>query len=149
VERTVRRIVGSVAQRHARRSLEVECAARVPPVAGEPVYFEQVLRNLLSNAIKYSPPGSPVLVRVIGGEGEVSVAVLDRGRGIAADEVEQIFRAFFRSPRTAGQASGAGIGLAVCKRLVEAQGGRVWARPRNHGGAEIGFALPVEQEANG
>jgi PAS domain S-box-containing protein len=147
VERVVRRIAGSFRERHRERPIEVDSPARVPPVAAEPVYFEQVLRNLLSNADKYSPPRAPIVVRVREGDGEVMTSVLDRGQGIEPEEAQVIFRAFFRSPRTAGQASGAGIGLTVCKRLVEAQGGRVWARSRNEGGAEFGFALPVEQEA--
>jgi K+-sensing histidine kinase KdpD len=54
-----------------------------------------------------------------------------------------LFAPFYRSPRTATQASGAGIGLTVCKRLVVAQGVRLWARPRRNGGSEFGFALPA------
>ena len=110
------------------------------------MYFEQVLRNLLSNADKYSPPTEPVLVRTRRDDGFVTISVLDRGQGVADEDVDKIFRAFYRSPRTSAQASGAGIGLAVCKRLIEAQGGRIWARPRDGGGAEFGFTLPLEQE---
>ncbi|HEV8489537.1 MAG TPA: ATP-binding protein [Candidatus Limnocylindrales bacterium] len=113
----------------------------VPAVGGDATYVEQVARNLLSNAAKYSPPGETIDVR-LGQEGdEVTVRVLDRGGGFASDEADDLFELFYRSPGTAAQASGAGIGLFVCRRLVTAMGGRIWARPRPGGGAEFGFAL--------
>ncbi|HMO95690.1 MAG TPA: ATP-binding protein, partial [Tepidiformaceae bacterium] len=58
-------------------------------------------------------------------------------------EAARIFERFYRSDRTAKLASGAGLGLAVCKRLVEAMDGEVWARPRDGGGLEVGFRLPA------
>ncbi|MBF6599194.1 MAG: PAS domain S-box protein [Dehalococcoidia bacterium] len=146
VPRMIERVVGGFRQRQPRRQVEVEVEEGLPPVSAEPVYFEQVLRNLLSNAGKYSPPSEQVLVQASREDGCVAVRVLDQGPGIPEDEMSQIFRAFYRSPRTSAQAPGAGIGLAVCKRLIEAQGGRIWARPREHGGAEFGFTLPEEVE---
>ena len=77
---------------------------------------------------------------------EVSVSVLDRGPGIAPEEAEEIFAPFYRSPRTALMVKGIGIGLTVCKRLIEAQGGRMFAEQRNGGGSEIGFTLLIEDE---
>ncbi|TMC64831.1 MAG: ATP-binding protein, partial [Chloroflexi bacterium] len=72
---------------------------------------------------------------------EVIARVLDRGRGFQSAESDDLFELFYRSPATAAQASGAGIGLFVCRRLIIAMGGRIWARPRPDGGAEFGFAL--------
>jgi signal transduction histidine kinase len=116
----------------------------LPAVAGDATYVEQVARNLLSNAAKYSPPDGKIEVQ-LGVEGkdgdEITVRVLDRGDGFASGEVDDLFELFYRSPATAAQASGAGIGLFVCRRLVTAMGGRIWARPRPRGGAEFGFAL--------
>jgi len=63
-----------------------------------------------------------------------------------SDETNRLFELFYRSPGTAAAASGAGIGLFVCARLVAAMGGRIWAQPRPEGGAEFGFALPKLQE---
>ena len=80
------------------------------------------------------------------GEGEVIVRVLDNGPGFPADETNRLFELFYRSPGTAGAASGAGIGLFVCARLIAAMGGRIWAAPREEGGAEFGFALTELEE---
>ena len=74
-------------------------------------------------------------------EEEVTVRVLDRGPGIRGEDEERLFALFYRAPSTAQQASGAGIGLFVCDQLVRAMGGRLWARARDGGGSEFGFAL--------
>ena len=77
---------------------------------------------------------------------ELLFSVLDRGKGFSAEEADKLFTPFYRSPSARARAAGVGIGLAVCKRLIEAQGGRMWARPREGGGADIGFALPIVAE---
>ena len=75
------------------------------------------------------------------GDGEVLVRVLDGGPGFPAEETSRLFELFYRSPGTATTATGAGIGLFVCARLIGAMGGRIWAAPRDGGGAEFGFSL--------
>ena len=73
--------------------------------------------------------------------------MLDDGPGFPTEETPRLFDLFYRSPGTAASASGAGIGLFVCARLVGAMGGRIWATPRPDGGAEFGFALlELEEE---
>ncbi len=72
--------------------------------------------------------------------------VLDRGIGIADDDAGSVFTPFYRTDEARLKASGMGVGLAVCKRIVEAQGGRVWAGPRDGGGADVGFALPLSSD---
>lgn len=124
---------------------EVHYSAEGDPasVAGEPSYIEHVVRNLVTNAVKYSPPDSPIEVVLREQPTGASVHVLDRGFGVGEGEASRIFERFYRSDRTAKLASGAGLGLAVCKRLVEAMEGEVWARPREGGGLEVGFRLPT------
>jgi signal transduction histidine kinase len=131
-----------------RTRIELTGPTDLPAVSGDATYVEQVTRNLLSNAAKYSPPGTPVEVRLEESDNEVVVRVLDRGRGFQSHESDDLFELFYRSPATAAQASGAGIGLFVCRRLINAMRGRIWARPRPGGGAEFGFALPLYAETD-
>lgn len=145
----VRRLIEPIVAEHERRfpsrTIHLKAPHDAVPISGEPVYVEQVVRNLLSNAEKYSPPDGPIDVLIRRTDNSIEVSVLDRGRGFAPDEAELIFTPFYRSSRTADFAGGVGVGLAVCKRLIEAQGGTIWARLRTEGGAEIGFSLPVAE----
>ncbi|HEY0444135.1 MAG TPA: ATP-binding protein [Candidatus Limnocylindrales bacterium] len=127
--------------------IELTGPSDLPAVTGDATYVEQVIRNLLSNAAKYSPVDAAVEVRLEEAQDEVVVRVLDRGRGFQSNEADDLFELFYRSPATAAQASGAGIGLFVCRRLITAMRGRIWARPRAGGGAEFGFALPLCDDA--
>ena len=119
----------------------LEIASGLATVTADPTYVEQVIRNLLSNAAKYGGVGSTVVVAAEAGAAEVQVRVFDDGPGFPPAETNRLFDLFYRSPGTAGSASGAGIGLFVCARLIAAMGGRIWAAPRAEGGAEFGFAL--------
>jgi signal transduction histidine kinase len=113
----------------------------LPVVRGDETAVEQVLRNLLSNAAKYSDGEGTVVVSVEPGDDEVVVRILDRGPGVDPDETAHLFDPFYRSPNTSSIAPGSGIGLYVSRRLIDAMGGRIWARPRDGGGSEFGFSL--------
>ena len=143
----LQRVVPSVVRSEEGRWPAVRFSVDVPPglptVVADPTYVEQAVRNLLANAAKYSGPDASVDVVLEWAEDEVQVRILDDGPGIEPDEADRLFELFYRSPRTSGQTSGAGIGLFVCARLVRAMGGRVWARPRPAGGSEFGFSLRI------
>jgi PAS domain S-box-containing protein len=145
--RVIQKLVSSFAQRRPGRDVEFRDEGEVAPVSAQPLYLEQVVRNLLSNADKYSPEGEPIEVRLRTVDDGVECSVLDRGPGVDPGQSELIFERFYRSERSSKSAKGAGLGLTVCKRLIEAQGGRVWARPRDGGGLEVGFSLPIYSEA--
>jgi two-component system sensor histidine kinase KdpD len=110
------------------------------------VYIRQVVENLLSNAHKYSPQEQPIVVSVVREADELCVRVIDHGVGFTDEEAALLFQPFYRAERTARDVSGVGIGLAVCSRIIDALGGRMWAAPGNGGGAEIGFALPLAED---
>jgi signal transduction histidine kinase len=117
-------------------------------VRGDPLRIEQVISNLLSNAIKYSPGGGPVRIAVGADEnaGEAEIAVEDRGVGIAPEEVATIFQPFRRRPG-ASKTPGAGLGLSVVKRIVEAHGGRVEFESVPGEGSTFRVRLPLEAAA--
>jgi K+-sensing histidine kinase KdpD len=112
-----------------------------PPTArGDTGYVEQVVRNLLTAAIRTAPPATPVTVRLAGRDGEVSVSVLDRGSDPTDDDLARAWE--LSDATTSSGRTGNGIGLHVCRLLVDAMHGRVWLARRRGGGAERGFALP-------
>lgn len=141
--RLVRRLVEAEAQRLPDRRYLVSVPAGVPLVQAETTYVEQVVRNFLTNAAKYSPPSEVIDVVVEAAADRVSVRVLDRGIGIDRETAERAFELFYRTAQATRVAAGAGIGLFVCRQLVEAMGGRTWIDPRDGGGTEVGFWLPV------
>jgi two-component system sensor histidine kinase KdpD len=136
-------ILESEGARWPSKHFELVTAPGLPTVSADPTYVEQIVRNLVGNGAKYSPNGATVTVCTELHDDFVHVRILDQGPGIASDEVDRLFELFYRSPTTAAQSAGAGIGLFACRALVEAMGGRIWARPRPEGGAEFGFSLPL------
>ncbi len=141
IQRLLPRVVTSEESRWPGVTFVLDVAPALPTVTADPTYVEQVIRNLLSNAAKYGGSGSSVTIIAEAGKGEVLIRVLDDGPGFPAEETSQLFELFYRSPGTARTATGAGIGLFVCARLIAAMGGRIWAAPREGGGAEFGIAL--------
>lgn len=114
----------------------------LPPVRADLEKVTQVLVILLDNAVKYSPPGSPVEVEINANDDLVIFSVLDRGPGLAEGEREKIFERFYQADaRGARPSHGLGLGLYIARRLVEAQGGRIWYEPREGGGSAFRFTL--------
>jgi two-component system sensor histidine kinase KdpD len=117
-------------------------------VEAERTYLELLVENLVGNAAKYSPGGSSIDVLVEEVEDEVRVLVLDRGIGIDEQAAADLFEPFYRGERARSTAGGVGIGLAVCRRIVNVLGGRIWTRSRDDGGAEFGFVLPIAHDVD-
>ncbi|MDQ1505395.1 MAG: two-component system, OmpR family, sensor histidine kinase KdpD [Actinomycetota bacterium] len=128
--------------------LAVEIADGLPLADVDYLLMEQVLSNLLENAARYTPPGTAVTVRAAAvGDGEVEVAVVDHGPGVAEQERERIFDQFYRL-RAEGQGPvGTGMGLAIVKGIAEAHGGRIWVEGTPGGGATFVLRLPVSPES--
>ncbi len=139
----LRRVVDGERTRWPSHAFELAIDTDLPPVLGEELYLEQVMRNLLGNAAKYSPVSTTVTTSVRAIDDGVEVRVTDEGPGLGADPPDRLFDLFYRAPDARRHASGAGIGLFVTRELVTAMGGRIWARTLDVGGAEFGFWLPL------
>ena len=128
------------------RPVTTHLPADLPLIPLDAALVEQVLVNLLENAVKYTPPGSPIEIVANVADGEAWVGVADRGAGIPPGTEERVFDKFYRV-RTAGNSGGVGLGLTICRGIVEAHGGRIWVENRDGGGALFQFALPLEGAA--
>ncbi|HSJ93619.1 MAG TPA: HAMP domain-containing sensor histidine kinase [Gaiellaceae bacterium] len=106
-----------------------------------PEKVERVLFNLLTNALRHTPSDGAVAVSLDAANGTVRIAVEDTGDGLTPDAAQRMFERFWRGDR-ARSGGGAGLGLAIARGLVEAQGGRIWAESRAGGGARVCFTLP-------
>ena len=114
-------------------------------VRAQPTMLAALLDNLIDNACKYSAPGTPILVRLTTDGGRASIAVEDRGVGIAADDLPRVFEPFFRSERARRDgAAGTGLGLSVALRLARSLGGTIEAASRPEGGSVFTVSLPCE-----
>ena len=145
IERLIGEIVADWERRMPDRIFIIRCESTLPIVDADPVAIRQVVDNLIGNAVKYSPSTARIEVDLEAAADGVLFAVLDRGPGIAADEMEAVFDLFHRSPMT-DRIDGIGIGLTVCRRLVEAHGGTIRASARPGGGSTFVVSLPPSRD---
>lgn len=138
---------------HALASLQLEAARldvglRLVPfrawVQADGDRIVQLLTNLIGNALKYSPPGGTVTVGARAEGARLTVSVSDEGRGVPEDALDHIFERFVQvRPVEARVRGGAGLGLAICRSIIERHGGRIWAENRPEGGSVFHFTLPL------
>ncbi len=139
----VRQAVEQMGARGVRR-FRLPYAPVLPLVMADRDRLMEVLVNLFDNADKYSPASGEIVVDVRATETEVVLTVLDSGSGLPPQDLERIFDKFYRAEAgDAQRAYGYGLGLYICRRLIEAQGGRIWATNSPEGGARFSFTLPV------
>ena len=124
------------------RPITITIPPNLPLVPMDFVLIVQVLVNLLDNALKYSPIETPIEVEATLDVDRVQIRVADSGKGIPEQYLERVFEKFFRAA-PAETPGGAGLGLSICKGLVEAHRGRIWAQLRTQGGTEVIFSLPL------
>ncbi|HTC25268.1 MAG TPA: ATP-binding protein, partial [Gemmatimonadales bacterium] len=129
-------------ERLAGRAVTTTLPPELPLLSIDGLLIEQVLINLIENALKYTPAGTPIEISAQLAQREVIVEVADWGPGLPSGEEARIFDKFYRA-RDLGQAGGAGLGLTICRGIVTAHGGRIWAQNRPGGGASFRFSLPL------
>jgi signal transduction histidine kinase len=146
VDSCLRGIEAEADARHIR--IEARIDGEPPPARCAPDHVERVLCNLLANALRNTPSDGTVAVVVAPLASELQITVEDTGVGIPANAVQRAFDRFWRGdPARTRSNGGAGLGLAIARGLVEAQGGRIWAERRTGGGTRVAFTLPAPPEA--
>ena len=123
------------------RDVRVNIPDSLPLVPVDGILLEQVFINLLENAVRHTPPKSPIAIDAVVENGAVRVSVSDRGQGLKENELERVFEKFYHDPSS----HGAGLGLAICRAIVNAHGGTISAGNRPGGGAIFSFTLPTEK----
>jgi two-component system sensor histidine kinase KdpD len=144
----IEEVIGTALRRLSRQLTEHPVKTIIAPdmslVPCDGLLLEQVLLNLIENAAQYSSAGSGIEISAWSNPGEVIVQVADRGPGLTSEEVERVFEKFYRGQQaTAATGRGAGLGLAICRAIMQAHGGRIWAENRQGGGACFSFSLPL------
>ncbi|MXZ91375.1 MAG: response regulator [Chloroflexi bacterium] len=143
----VDRAVGFFQSSGDRSNVSIGLPSDLPRVLADRRRIEQVLSNLLTNAARYSPESSIIRVSAHVDGVHVAISVADDGVGVAPERLPYLFRRFFRAESDEQDGMGAGLGLAVCKGIVEAHGGRIWAESEGPGrGAQFTFTLPAAEE---
>jgi len=143
----VRDSVASVAPLAEEKGIEVEVEIPdgLPQLRGSSKRLQQVVSNLVVNAIKFTPQGGKVSVKVRDTNDHIEVEVADTGIGISAEDLSNIFNDFYRGAH--GEGTGAGLGLSIAKKIVEACGGKIWAQspcPETGVGSKFTFTLPKD-----
>ena len=139
-------LVETVRDRHSGHGSRIELSRPDPALVGsvDRPRIEQVIENLVDNATKYGGASSPEIV-VENVDGEASIAVVDHGIGIPKGERDRIFERFFRASNVQSITdTGLGLGLYICRRIVEEHGGRIWHEPTPGGGSTFLVALPID-----
>ncbi len=144
VESVARQLGPLLEERRLR--IDLALAPETPRARFDPPRIEQVLTNLIGNALKFAPADSAVEVTLgaveRGGRRFAEIAVLDAGPGVDARDGERIFEPYVQAGDTR-RAGGLGLGLAICRRIVEAHGGQIGVKPRTGGGSRFAFTLPT------
>ena len=146
IDELVHDVLGRMQPMLQDRMVQTYLPADLPPVELDYLEIDQVLTNLIENAVRYTPAESPIEISAqVNGE-QMDISVADRGPGIPPSAREYIFDKFYRvldTQRESAHPIGSGLGLAVCRGLVEAHGGRIWVENRDGGGAVFRFTLPI------
>lgn len=148
VENTVYSVVEQIKRQSPGHQFIIDFPKGVPVVHADPVRVERILYNLLENAAKYSPQGGEIKVFARAEAEELVIGVSDHGIGIPASQQAELFKPFHQLKNSnLTRVDGAGLGLLVCRRLVEAHGGRIWLESEPGKGSTFSFTLPFKPKA--
>jgi PAS domain S-box-containing protein len=139
----IRNIAETEIERLDSHSLSLSIAEDLPPLDIDEIRVRQIIRNLLNNAVKYSPPNTEIHVSAEKKGEHILVGIKDEGSGISPEDQARLFQSFERLQQNSSNKPGLGLGLLVCRRLVEAHGGQIWVESKLGEGSTFYFSLPI------
>ena len=143
LEEIIGTVLTCLQKRLENRQVTVKLPPGMPMVYVDAVMIEQVLINLLENVLRYTPEKSPVEIMAEASSAKMEISVADQGPGIPNGLENKLFEKFYRVHHEAAQ-SGVGLGLAICRAIIEAHGGSIQAKNRPTGGAVFSFMIPLD-----
>jgi len=147
ISKLMEQTVAEAKLRAPSREIALKLTKRLPMMDIDARRIRQVLDNIIDNAIKYSEEGTRVVIQTRQMESELQVSVADQGIGIPAADLERVFDRMYRiEQRLTPETGGVGLGLAICRGLVEAHGGRIWVESKLGRGSTFCFTLPLDTE---
>ncbi len=141
LENIINKVLTQLQKRLAGRQLSVKLPPSMPMLYADVLMIEQVLINLLENVLRYTPEQSPIEISAKTSDTHIDIAVADQGPGIPVGLEDKLFEKFYRVHPGVAQ-SGVGLGLSICKAIITAHGGSIYAQNRPEGGALFSFSLP-------
>ena len=148
-----RKIIGEavdkIKRQYSTHKFVISLPRRLPPIYADSLRLERILYNLLENAVKYSPPGGEVRVSAKPQGEHLVIGVSDQGIGIPPADQAKLFAPFQRLEKRPSGVRGVGLGLMVCRRLVEAHGGNIWVESEPGHGSSFFFTMPLSQSSPG
>ncbi len=148
VEQAVENIVNQSEKFKASHKISIKINPKLPYIDVDRVRLERIVRNLVDNAVKYSPDNTEIMICGERWNGYILLSVSDQGKGISAEDQSKLFSSFERLQETSVTRPGLGLGLLVCKRLVEAHGGKIWVESVLGKGSTFYFTLPIKETGN-
>ncbi len=145
LEEVVGAALNRLEKKLAARPLQVSLPPDLPMVPLDAALAEHIFINLVENALKYTPEGSPLAITALPKGDSIEVEFADSGPGFPAEDLDKIFDMFYRGAKEP-DTKGYGLGLSICRAIVEAHGGRIWALNRAGGGAALRFTLPLSPQ---
>ena len=145
IQNLIQETVDKIGRQSSSHQFFIDISKGLPPVNADSIRVERILYNLLDNAVKYSPHGSQVRVSAKIESEHLVIGVSDQGRGLSLHDQAKLFGPFQRLEHAIpGEAKGIGLGLLVCRRLVEAHSGRIWVESESGRGSTFFFTLPLQ-----
>lgn len=147
VNRVIENVKHEMLNRDSAHPVTLALASRLPPVPADARRIHQVIANLVENAVRYTPAGTPITMTSALEGDHVLIQVIDQGPGIPPEHLDKLFERFYRGAHSQdGDVRGVGLGLSICKGLVEAHGGRIWVESEPGKGSCFAFTLPLQDE---